>query len=362
MKISIVKKNQITAPGIPNSMFPGAALTKDGKILLLHHSGSAFESSDCRAYKAWSTDLGESWVPDGSLHEVEDNPFDLPYAPCMKPTVLENGDILAVGYGFLRDKPEMGLSDYAEKYGHLPEVKNVALRSHDNGKTWGKMEVIEHDFRGLELSGPAVNGLDGKLHFFAAPFVLGGQAQTGLSYESSDQGRTWQQTGTFFESPDIAPWEIRGIQLPCGRIVLVLWLYDLKAQKHCNTHIVWSDDFGGTWSKPFDTGLRGQASNMLLYRDELYLLQARREEKDPGLFLNKVTFEKDGSIFIGEDHCLWDAAGLANQGKRIEQQFASLRFGQPSALKLKDGEYILFFWRCAEEIYSIQAWKFTLQE
>ena len=363
MKITIQKKNQITTPGVHDSMFPGAALLPDGRILLLYNSGSGFEASDCQMYKAFSSDAGESWQFDGLMYDIKDTPFDLPYTDCVKPTVLDNGEILAAGYGYLRDEPEMGISDYAEKYGRFPKVKNHTLRSKDNGRTWSRLEVIDHPFEGLELSGPAIKGLDGKLLFFAAPFVLKSEMQTGLTYESSDNGKTWQRTGNFFESPDIAPWEVRGIQLDSGRIVLILWVFDLKKQSHCNTTIVWSDDYGKTWSKPFDTGLRGQASNMLIYNDELYLLQARREGDKPGIYLNKVTFDGKDNAIVHEDNCIWDAAGQANQGSRIEQQFVTMRFGQPSALRLKNGEYILFFWYCdAESYYSVQAWKFTLEE
>lgn len=362
MKITIEKKNRITTPGVHDSMFPGAALLPDGKILLLYNSGSGFEAGDCRMYKAWSLDQGESFQFDGVMYEPGLVPFDLPFTVCVKPTVLDHGEILAVGYGYLRDKPEMGLSDYAEQYGRFPQVKNITLRSRDNGRTWDRLEVIDHEFEGLELSGPAVMGQDGKLHFFAAPFVLKSDMQSGLSYESSDRGHTWQRTGTFFRSSDIAPWEVRAMQMPNGRIVLIMWLFDLKKQTHCNTALVWSDDFGKTWSAPCDTGLRGQASNMLLYRGELYLLQARREGDHPGIFLNKASFDAQDRVVVGPDCCVWDAAGQASRGDRIEQQFLTMRFGQPSALMLKDGTCLLFFWHCDGISYSVQAWKIKIEE
>lgn len=362
MKFSVIHKSTITTPGTDDSMFPGAALLPDGKILLLYNSGSGFEASDCRMYKALSSDQGRSFQFDGLLYDANITPFELPFTDYVKPTVLDNGEILAAGYGFLRDEPTMELSDYAEKYGRFPQVKNHTLRSLDNGRTWSEFTVIDHEFAGLELSGPALKGLDGKLHIFAAPFVLNSSLQTGLSYESSDNGRTWQRTGNFFESPDIAPWEVRSIQLASGRIVLILWSFDLKKQTHCNTALVWSDDFGKNWSVPCDTGLRAQASNMLLYKDELYLLQARREGDHPGIFLNKVTFDAQDKLQVHNDLCVWDASGQANRGERIEQQFVSMRFGQPSALKLNENDYMLFFWHCSGENYSVQAWQLKFED
>ncbi len=362
MKVNILKKNTISTPGVHDAMFPGAAVMPDGNILLLYNSGSGFEASDCRMYKAWSYDQGESWQHDGLMYSADEVPWDMVFSDYVKPTTLDNGEVIAVGYGFLRDKPEMGLSDYAGKYGHFPQSKNHLLRSFDNGRTWGDFSVIDHEFAGLELSGPAIKGLDGKLHFFAAPFVLKSELQTGLSYESSDNGRTWQRTGNFFESPDAAPWEVRAMQLPDGRIMLILWVFDLKKQSHCNTTVVWSDDFGVTWSKPWDTGLRGQTSNMLIYKDELYLLQTRREGEHPGIFLNRVWFDKQDKLMVDEDYCVWDASGQANQGDRIEEQFVTMRFGQPSALKINDNEFILFFWNCNGENYSVQAWKISMED
>ena len=44
------------------------------------------------------------------------------------------------------------------------------------------------------------------------------------------------------------------------------------------------------------------------------------------------------------------------------QQFAALKFGQPSVLPLSGGEYLLFFWSCVEENYSVQAWKFRFED
>ena len=125
----------------------------DGKILVLYNSGSGFESSDCRMYKAWSSDEGESWQSDGLMYDLSRIKFDFPFTDCVKPTVLNNGEILAAGYGFLRDRPDMGLSDYAEAFGRYPEIKNITMRSTDNGKTWSQPEIIEHPYDGLELSG-----------------------------------------------------------------------------------------------------------------------------------------------------------------------------------------------------------------
>ena len=68
--------------------------------------------------------------------------------------------------------------------------------------------------------------------------------------------------------------------------------------------------------------------------------------------------EFDGKKFnFSEDICLWDASGNANRGSRIEEQFASLKFGQPSALELADGSYLFCFWHQVNGEYTVQCWQ-----
>ena len=358
MEIRVLWKREIRDSAKPASMFPGAVRLPDGDILLMFVSGSGFESSDCKLMLARSTDGGDSWHVEGHPYDYDRTGFPMIFSDCAKPTLLPNGDLIAAGYGFFRDRPDMGLSDYAEKFGRFPEMRNTILRSSGSGKTWTRPEWIEHSFGGLEISGPILACRDGKLRFFAAPFVLKAERQTGFAFESSDCGHSWRRTGTFFSSPSVAPWEVRSVELPSGRIVLVVWAYDLKNQKHLNNLLIWSDDSGVTWSPPADTKLHGQASNFLLFEGQLALIQARREGEAPGLFVNTVAFADDGSVKTGPDIVLWSVQDAANGAGGIEKQFASLKFGQPSALALGNGEYLLFFWQSVQPgSYSIQVWK-----
>jgi len=363
MKIQHILKQSVRHPQIANSMFPGAVRLGDGSLLMLFVSGSGFESSDMQVFKAFSTDEGATWNYAGSLYDRSKLPFSVPFSDTYKPTLLADGSLLAAGYGFLRDRPELGLSDYAEKYGCFPECRNAVLWSHDHGNTWTIPQVIEHSYAGMELSGTALLCADGNLRFFAPPFLLKTKEQRGLVFESADNGKNWKETGTFFASKDnVAPWEVRSIQLPSGRIVLVLWMYDLKNQKHLNTHLVYSDDNGRTWNGPLDTGLRGQASSLMLWRGQLGIVQARRELPNPGIYLSMVKFDGDASLRVTDEACILDAAGMANAGERIEHQFLTMKFGQPSTIPLKNDEYLLFFWFNNGSNYSIQVRKFRVEK
>ena len=353
-----IHRSRIAAPGVPCSAFPGAVELPNGELLMLFTGGSGFESSDAALVQARSRDGGESWEFEGKILDPADAGYSCPFTFCAKPTPLPDGEVIAAGYGFLRDRPEMGLSDYAEKFGRFPTVQNSLLRSRDGGHSWSRLEKISHPREGLELSGPALACRDGKLRIFASPFLLNSPRQEGLAFESGDNGRSWTLRGTFFASPSIAPWEVRGAELPSDRLLLVFWAYDLKAQRHLNNHIVWSDDGGRTWSPPADTGLRGQAANLLVADGKVFILQARREGDSPGIYLTELTSWSESGVETGAEILLWDAAGKGNSGTRIEEEFASLKFGQPSILHLRDDSFLLIFWQCSGCEYHIECHKF----
>ena len=359
MHITITSQTSVRHPEAKQAIFPGVAKLDDGSLFMIFVAGSDFESSDQRLVKARSTDNGRTWSIEGYLYDTNRLGFSEPFTDCAKPTALGNGRLIAAGYGFLRDRPDMGLSDYAEKYGRFPKNLNIVLTSDDNGKSWNGPEFIKHEYAGLELSGPVLKCASGRLAFFAAPFVLNADKFEGFSYASDDGGRTWSKIGTFFSSTDVTPWEVRSIQLPSGIIVLVIWAYDLKNQRHLSNHVVWSDDDGKTWSKPIDTGLRGQASNLFIYKGQLGVLQARREGPKPGICLSLIDL-KDDSVTVLDVAYAWDAVGMAIKQGNIETQFAALKFGQPSLVQIDESNYVLFFWNCIDGTYSVQSWGLTI--
>lgn len=355
MKITITSQTNIKHPESKQAIFPGVTKLDDGSLFMIFVAGSDFESADQRLVKARSTDNGKTWHIDGYLYDTANLPFKEPFTDCAKPTNLGNGRLIAAGYGFIRDRPDMGLSDYAEKFGRFPKCLNTVLTSDDYGKSWNGPEFIKHEYDGLELSGPVMKCASERLAFFAAPFVLNADKFEGFCYSSDDGGKNWSKIGSFFTSTDVTPWEVRSIQLPNGRIVLVIWAYDLKKQRHLANHVVWSDDDGRTWSKPIDTGLRGQASNLFLFKGKLGVLQARRESPRPGICLSIIDLHDDSVNVIDEAYA-WDAAGLANKQGNIETQFAALKFGQPSMVQITDSQYVLFFWNCTDGTYRVQSW------
>lgn len=359
MKVCIEYRSRISAPDCRCAIFPGGTRLKDGSLLLLFVAGDSFESADQHVVKARSFDNGQNWIFEGNLYDHSSLPFSMPFSDCCKPTLLENGEIIATGYGYIRDLPEMGLSDYAEKYGRFPEVRNFLIHSCDNGQTWNGPEFIHHRYDGLELSGPALAIHNKKLLIFAPPFTIDPQKQRGLCFACEFGVTQWREIGVFFDKPGVAPWEVRSCQLASGRIVLVIWAYDLIRQQHLNNQLVFSDDNGKTWSQPLDIGLPGQASNLAAIGNKMYLVQTRREGSECGIYLHRLELNRD-SVSIKESCCLMNANNLASDTGRIEKQFQSLKFGQPSLIYISENKYLLLFWRADENSYWIESWGFKI--
>ena len=356
MEIKTLSHIQFKDPAFRCGIFPGVTRLADGSLLMLFVAGDEFESADQHIVQARSCDNGKSWQLDGAIHDRAELNFAMPFNDCAKPTLMENGELLALGYGFFRDRPDMDLSSYAEQFGHFPESKNFTLRSSDNGKSWSRHEFIEHGYIGLETSGPALKLANGELLFFAPPFGVQAGEQIGLCFNGGKDGRVWQEIGQFAHTPDIASWEIRACQLDSGRIVLIIWAFDLKNQRHLNNRICYSDDNGKSWSEPLDIQLPGQASGILKLEDEsFFVLQTRREGAECGLFLTRFDLSSSGKLTNCGGNWVMRAGDLASAEGNIERQFCSLKFGQPSMLPLVGNEYLVVYWQAEGDIYQIQS-------
>lgn len=340
------------------SRFPGIARLANGQLVALYDDGVDPDSPVHAMRIAISRDNARSWEDAGLMYDQADLKLPLRFTENCKPATIGDDTMISVGFGFMRDRPEMGLADYAEKFGHFPFSKNTVSRSDDGGLHWSLPAFIDHHYdTALELSGPPLwCSAEKTLLAFGPPFVLQGQNQRGVCLASTDEGRTWQEQGIFFASESIAPWEVRSLRLSSGRIWLVMWAYDLKAKVHLPNHLVYSDDLGKTWSAPLDTQIRGQAANLFEFDGQLWLLYTRREGDDPGLFCAPVTLdESHGTLTAGTPVALWRVPGMATPDGRIERQFRNLKFGQPSMTRLGDsGEWLLAYWSCENDSYAIR--------
>lgn len=339
------------------SRFPGAVRLSDGKLVILYDDGENCDSVRHEMRIAFSGDNGRSWQDGGVMYDQKALHLEHIFTENCKPVAAGDGKLVSVGFGFLRDEPELGLADYAIKHGHFPESYNTVSVSCDGGKSWSLPEFIQHGFdTALELSGPALwcAGED-ELLVFGPPFVLSGHPQKGVCLASGDMGKTWDERGTFFTSSSVAPWEVRSLREPSGRIWLVMWAYDFKEQRHLNNFLVFSDDNGRSWSEVLDSGIRGQAANLFTAGGRKFLLYTLREGENTGIYCVPFDLDEVGKLYFGSETLLYDAAGMRqNSGERIEKQFRALKFGQPSMIHLGGDQYMLLYWSCENDEYAIR--------
>ena len=360
MKITEVSTEKINVPGIKNAFFPGFADNSNGELILLCQAGSAFESSDCQGFYFKSADKGKSWEFKGGITDFGSLGFEHRFTAGCKPTLLPDGKMIAAGYGYVRDRPDMGLSDYFETFKHFPDVHDFVVFSEDAGNSWSAPELIKHNYFGLEFSGPAVVCADGSIIAFGPPFDPNAAEQKQVILASTDGGKSWTERASF-STGDIAPWECRAVVLADGTVVMVIWAFDTKKSVHLNTQLIISKDNGKSWSGMIDTGLRAQACNLLMIDGKLAILQARREGEKAGLYLNFVELTDD-NVIVGEDYCLWLPVAGANVAGGIEKQFAALKFGQPSARMVDEKTMMVCFWGCVDDLYSVYIKHFEISK
>lgn len=331
--------------------FPGMVQLKSGELLCLFELGEAFESVDSETYVMRSQDMGKTWVLQGPLYDMKKLPIKYRVSEAMKPTILSDGTLIAVGYRYDRSDPELPIGN---PDGGLLPGENTVCFSRDQGLTWSIPEVIKTGYPELlETSGPCIETQSGDLLAIGCPMVLwdgsNPSGQIGVLLQSKDKGKTWDCRRRYFTLPGnyISPWEARLCEMQAGRIVTIVWAYNHREKKHLANHVTVSHDNGYTWSNPIDTGLMGQASNLMwLGGDRLLTIHAHRAG-DVGLYVRLVDFKNDKWTTLSEK-LIWGKANSQDTSKNIIDQFAKLRFGQPSLLRLCNGEILATFW-CIED-------------
>jgi len=107
-----------------------------------------------------------------------------------------------------------------------------------------------------------------------------------------------------------------------------------------------SDDDGWTWSSYRSTGIRGQTmSTVYLGADRLLVLYNRRYGAQ-GIVgcLAKFTPE---AWTVHHESLIYDAQAHRegpNSGKTGVDELASFQFGFPTAIRLRDGDYLVTTW------------------
>ena len=129
-----------------------------------------------------------------------------------------------------------------------------------------------------------------------------------------------------------------------GRLVAIVWAYNMQESKHYTNHVTVSHDNGYTWSEPINTGHMGQSSNLMWVKEEMLMtIHSHRAGKNVGLYVRLIDFTEDVWNMLDEK-VIWGNVIAQDGHESIADQIAGLQFGQPSLLPLNNGEILAYHW------------------
>jgi sialidase-1 len=328
--------------------FPGLVHLSSGDLLALFMIAEAFEAPNGTTWISRSRDCGRTWHLEGPLYDK--SVVGCETTDTFKPAVLRDGSLIATGYRFHRSDPEQGIG-IQETGGILPG-DNIVAFSQDQGKTWTVPKVIPRSRPELlEISGPCVELRSGHLVAVAALFPMPDgthpSGRLGVLLRSSDDGKSWDDRCVFYRSANgkIVSYEPRVCEMQDGRLVALVWAYEPDAGVHHPNQVIVSHDNGHTWSTPIDTGHMGQASNLLSLGGDLLATIHAHRGSDPGVYVRIVDF-RDDQWHPLEEAVLYgkNSRHQTRTGQTAVEMFTSLRFGQPSLLRLSEDEFLAYHW------------------
>jgi sialidase-1 len=339
--------------------FPGLAMLPSGELLAMFMLAEAFEAPNGTTCVTRSKDGGRSWRLQGPVYDKRVLAYET--TDVMKPTLLSDGRLIAIGYRFDRHDPEQGIG--IEATGGLLPGDDIVCFSDDEGRTWSVPQVISRSRPELiEISGPCIELRSGEMVAAGALLKMADgsnpSGQQGILVRSRDGGRTWDDGTAFFQASagDLTPYEARLAEMPDGRLVALVWAYDTSRNEHHANMVTVSHDGGYMWSAPIDTGVMAQASNLLPWRGDLLLTIHAHRGDDPAIRVRVMDFAGDRPRVI-EEKSIWGAgAGVqTHAGQSMAAMFTSLKFGQPSLVHLSNDEYLAAHWSVEDGQGKIRA-------
>ena len=344
----VIYENPIPHVRSRHGYFPGVVQLSSGELVALFVIGEAFESVDLATHVSRSSDRGQTWQLQGPLYDKSED--SVPISDMLKPQILRDGTLIALGYCFERHDPEQSLA-IPETDGILPGDEIVSFSS-DDGRHWtvpcvfprSMPELLEIPNRSVQLRSGDIVATAG---LFKMPDGTNPSGQFGVLLRSTDNGKTWDDSVHFFESPtrSIAAYESHICEMQDGRLVAICWAYDAAARKDLPNQVTVSHDNGYTWSDPIDTGHLAQSSSLLwLGGERLMSIHCHRGD-EVGLYVRVIDFTNDQWNVVSERN-IWGAAigQESSAGQKFHELARALRFGQASLLKLDNGEFLAIHW------------------
>ena len=229
--------------------FPGLVTLPSGDLMALFVLGEALNATNVTTVASRSTDGGRTWQFEGPLHQKpagQEHNSDY-----FKPTVLDDGTLIATGYCFHRSDPDQRLVN-AQTDG-LRDGDNLVSFSKDEGRTWTPPHVITRSWPELiEASGPSVQLHDGTLLVAGSLFPMWDGSHpshnVAVLLRSTDRGQTWDDRTIFFRDSEgrYTAAEPRLCEMQPGRVVSLFWTTDHAGGKNLTNHMTVSHDGAAT--------------------------------------------------------------------------------------------------------------------
>ena len=364
-KSNIIYENPLPQLRSVQSYFPFLFELPNGKIGAVTVLGEAFESVNGRSCIQLSEDGGETFSKPRAMFDHEERTGRL--TDYSKAIALSDGRILAVGYAFLRDDPDLTIGN-PENGGMLDDFLFWSI-SEDEGKTFSKMNKIDCAWGPhAEASGSIVALNDGSWITPITGFPdwdgnMHGKL-CGRALRSFDEGKTWNDDVIcmdFGEDSPVTCYEQRMCQLASGVIVNIGWNENLKTGERYMNHYTYSTDNGKTFSAPISTNVLGQASSVCaLGGEKLLALHAVRRDTDrPGIYGYVIDFS-ERTWNVVDSALLWEPQAPIKKDERMAEIFSFLKFGQPGAILLSDGDVMMSHWYADAGEYKTVATRIKL--
>ena len=128
-----------------------------------------------------------------------------------------------------------------------------------------------------------------------------------------------------------------------------------------DNHYTVSHDGGKTFSNPVSTGIRGQASSVCAIGGErlLALHAVRRDTDRPGIY-GCIVDLSEGKWSIVKKALLWEPSVPVTKDTKMAEIFSFLKFGQPGAILLNDGDIMMSHWYAENGQYKTVASRIRL--
>jgi hypothetical protein len=116
-----------------------------------------------------------------------------------------------------------------------------------------------------------------------------------------------------------------------------------------------------TWSAPIDTGVWGQASNLIHWADDILLtIHCQREGEEIGLYVRMVDLSNDQWRVVEEAKIWGNAPPMKVAAYSTMGQ--NLKFGQASLLRLDNDEVLATHWAIEDGQGRIRTHRLRVQD